>query len=223
MPPYIELKGVTFVAGDGRIVFDHADLRLSAGEKVLITGPVASGKSLLVRLVTAQIEPDAGAVELFGAELRGLKPRERNELKKRIGFITQDSVLISNLKVVENVALPLLYHSGLSHEGAMEKAFSLLERSGFSGDPWALPGPLPLYLKREIVAARALALEPDAVVCENPWDGLTEAEKAALSAFLLEYHSTGNKLLLLTAHNDGDARLIKPDRIIRIEGNRFSQ
>lgn len=222
MPPYIELKGVTFVTGGGKIIFDKADLTLYAGEKVLVTAPVASGKSLLVRLIAGQAEPDAGVVELFGTGLSGLGRRERDALKKRIGFVTQDSVLISNLKAVENVALPLLYHSGLSHTEAMEKAFRLLERSGYRGDPWELPGPLPPYSKREIVVARALALEPDAVVCENPWEGLTEREKAALGEFLLEYHSAGNKLLVVTANNENDAIFIKPDRIIRIEGTRFT-
>lgn len=224
MAPLIEIRDVCCYGEDRRIVFDSANLVLNEGEKVLITAPLASGKSLLLRLIAGLSRPDKGAVLIHGIDITKLKLDELNDVRKKMGFVLHDNILISNLKVIENVALPLLYHSPLGYQEAMEKALELLDRAGFRADVWSLPGPLPLYVRKEAAIARALVLEPDIVVCENIWEGLTRSEKEHLSELLLGYHGASTKrLLVITAHGSANAAYIKPDRIIRIEGSRLKE
>ena len=177
----IELRGITCVSGDGGVVFEDAHLSLYAGERALIAGPPASGKGLLLKLISGLERPLRGEVFLFGKDIHGLKERELNGLRKRMGFVLNDNILISNLKVIENAALPLIYHSGLTYRESMERALELLELAGYRGDPWALPGPLPLYSRKEVCVARALSMEPDIVICESFTEGLTGDEKERLS------------------------------------------
>ncbi|MBI5641895.1 MAG: ATP-binding cassette domain-containing protein [Deltaproteobacteria bacterium] len=224
MAPYIELKNVSCFTDDGRALFENADLTLESNQKALIIAPIASGKSVLIRLIAGLVKPDVGEVTVLGQDVGKLSAEELNVLRQKMGFVFHDNILISNLKTVENVALPLLYHSRLSYEDAMTKAVDLLGRTGFKGNYWGLPGLLPLYAKKEVAIARALVLKPKIVVCENLWDGLTAEEGAHVSRLLLDYHSSSeDNLLIVTALTDSEAELLKPDRIIRIEGNRIFQ
>jgi ABC-type transporter Mla maintaining outer membrane lipid asymmetry ATPase subunit MlaF len=223
MPKLVEFKDVGLKA-HGRLVFERACLRLSGHEKVLLTAPVASGKADFVRLLAGLELPDSGVIEVLGVDLSKASQADLSNVRGRMGFIFEENILISNLKVVENVALPLLYHSGLGYGELMEKAEGLLERSGFKGDLWALPGPLPLYAKKEVAVARALALQPKIIVCESMGHGLTDSEKRSIAGLLLDYYeSSGDALLIFTADSMEDAGLIRPDRVVRIEGMGFKE
>ncbi|MBI1911321.1 MAG: ATP-binding cassette domain-containing protein [Deltaproteobacteria bacterium] len=221
MAQFVEIKELTSYSEDGRAVFENAGLILKGGERVLITAPVASGKSLLLKLLSGIEKPEKGQVLIFGEDTSAIDNEALNRLRSRLGFVFQDNVLISNLKVLENIALPLLYHSNMPYDEVMERALELLDKTGFRGDPWVQPGSLALYSKKEVAVARAMALEPDIIVCESLCEGLTEAEKGQISDLLIKYQENSNRLLVFTAVNDADAGLLRPDRVIRIEGNRF--
>lgn len=225
MGTLVDIRSVSCYTEAGRPLFEDASLSFSNGERVLIIAPLASGKSVLIRMLAGLTTPDKGTVRVFGEEIAALAKEELNKLRQRIGFVFHDSVLISNLKVIENVALPLMYHRGsISFEEAMQEAARLIEGTGFRGDLWGLPGMLPLYAKKEIALARALILKPEIVVCENLWDGLTDTEKRSLSLLLLKYQeSNPASLLVFTALNDADAALVKPGRVIRIDGSRITE
>lgn len=222
MPPVVEIEGITCSDGGGRLIFEDASLTLFAGEKVVVTAPLASGKGLLIRLVAGLARPDKGSVKVFGEDLSSLSKDRLNALRKRVGFVFHDNVLVSNLKVIENVSLPLLYHTDLPYEEVMERSLELLNLAGFTGDIWALPGPLPVYSRKEVSLAKALALDPEVLVCENLSYGLTGGELERLFNLVLNYHK-GRKdsLLLMTALTDTETFLVKPERNIRIEGRRF--
>lgn len=225
MGTLVDIKSVSCYNEAGRPLFEDANLSFSGGERVLIIAPVASGKSVLIRMLAGLSMPDKGTVSVFGEDIVSLTKDGLNKLRQRMGFVFHDSVLISNLKVIENVALPLIYHrAALSYEDAMQEAAMLLERTGFRGDLWGLPGVLPLYAKKEIALARALVLRPEIIVCENLWEGLTDTEKTGLSSLLLQYHeSNPGGLLVFTALSDADAPHVRPHRVIRIEGSRISE
>lgn len=225
MGTIVEIKSISCYTEAGRPLFEDASLSFSSGERVLVIAPVASGKSVLIRMLAGLIKPDKGTVEVFGEDISALARDELNKLRQRIGFVFHDSVLISNLKVIENVALPLMYHrSAISFEEAMQEAARLIEGTGFRGDLWGLPGMLPLYAKKEIALARALVLKPEIVVCENLWDGLTDTEKRSLSLLLIKYQEANPaSLLVFTALNEAEASLVRPGRVVRIDGSRITE
>lgn len=222
--PLIELRGITLRTDDGAFIFNGANLSLYPGERVLVTAPVASGKGVLIRLISGLVRPDEGSVILFGTDISDLKSERLAAIRKRLGLVFQDSILISNLKAVENVALPLLYHTDLPYDDAMARAMELLGLAGYRGDSWALPGPLPQHAKKEVAIARALALEPQALICESLSEGLTIEEQERLAGLLLKYQEQRpESLLVFTSTGTAEASLYRPDRVIRIEGRDFTE
>lgn len=222
MPDMVEFRDVSAYAKDGRSIFEDLNLRLRGGEKVLLVAPLGSGKSRLLQWVSGMERPDKGSVRVFGQAISELDSGELYALRCKMGLVVSENCLISNLKVIENCLLPLLYHTNIQYGDAMKKAQTLLASIGFSGDPWDMPGPLPHHVKKQILIARSLILEPEIIVCENLGDGLTSAESARLFKLILNYHSAApSTLLLFTSTDMNDAALINPDRVLRIEGNKI--
>ncbi len=218
MSVLVEFSGISAYASDGRSLFDGLDLTLLNGEKVLLAAPLASGKSLIIKWMTGLALPDKGTVSVFGTRLAGLSDHALNGIRSRIGVVAHESVLISNLKVVENCALPLQYHLDMPYDDAVDKAMTLLKKAGFTGNPWDMPGNLPMYARKQVVCARALANDPEIVICESLSDGLMPHERDHLFAMLLDYHKAGKgRLCFFTANDLSDEPIIKPDRILKIE------
>lgn len=219
MSAFVELEEVTFAGETGRLIFDRAGFNLFPGEKVLVAGPVASGKSVLVKLIAGLLKPAGGVVRLFGKDISRLDSSALNKLRSRVGFVFQPAVLVSNLKVIENVALPLLYHSDFTYEASLERAKKLLDMAGFHGDLWGLPDPLPLHERKTIAVARALSLEPDLLVCESLGAGLTEAGKEHLASVIVRFQGAdAERALLFTSATEADSALFSPGRVLGIEG-----
>ncbi|MBI5887094.1 MAG: ATP-binding cassette domain-containing protein [Deltaproteobacteria bacterium] len=224
MPAIIELEEVTVYNEDGRAVFEDVNLNFSGGQCVLIAAPPASGKGALLKLLSGHALPDKGVVHLFGKDTRRLTKTGLNDARKRMGFILQDPILISNLKVIENVALPLLYHSELTADECYNEALKMLDLAGFAGDLWVLPGLLPVYARKSVAAAKALVMGPEVIVCENPAHGLNEDELAHLSGIIAGYHlSHPASLLIVTARDETEIGAIKPGRTIHIQDGRFRE
>lgn len=222
MSVLIELRSVFARAQDGCPLFEDINMELSGGEKVLLAAPLGSGKSLLLRWIAGFGWPDKGVVTVFGQDISAQGVDGLRALRRRIGFLTEDNILISNLKVIENCVLPLLYHTDMPHNEAMGKAMMLLDSVGFKGDPWELPGPLPMYVKKQVAIARALALDPEIIVCENLSAGLTEAESVHLFELILGYHGGAlTKLLFVTSTDDNDADIIRPNRTLGISAGKI--
>lgn len=224
MPALVELTNVYAYTGDGRAIFEDVNLSLGSGEKVFLAAPLGSGKSLFLNWLAGMDRPAKGIVRVLGQDISALDADALNGLRRRLGLIIKDNALISNLKVIENCALPLLYHTDMPHDEAMKKARSLLDSTGFAADPWELPGPLPNYARKQIAIARALALDPEIIICENLGDGLTSGERARLFELILGYHAgAGSRLLLVASTDKFDAAFVKPDRVLRIENRRITE
>jgi phospholipid/cholesterol/gamma-HCH transport system ATP-binding protein len=222
MAVIIELKDVTCFSGDESSFIDGANVKFLRGEKVVVLAPLASGKRLLIRLVAGLVRPYKGEVYVFGQDITWLDSEAINGIRQKIGFVFPECTLISNLKVIENVALPLLYHSDFTYDECMERSIKLLGRAGYRGGVWEQPGHLSPYARKAVATARALAMTPEIVVSEDLTSGLTEPQRSGLAAVTNEYHEIHKRSLLLhITHEESDIDLIRPDRVVRIEGNRF--
>lgn len=222
MAVLIELKDVTCFSGDESSFIDAANVKFLRGEKVVVLAPMASGKGLLINLVAGLVRPYEGTVYVFGQDTTWLDGEAINAIRQKIGFVFPECTLISNLKVIENVALPLLYHSDLTYDECMERSLKLLGSAGYRGGVWDQPGHLSPYARKAVATARALAMAPEIVVSEDLTIGLTEPQKAGLAAVTSEYHKTHDRSLLLhITYEESDIDLIRPDRVVRFEGNRL--
>ncbi len=223
MEPVVELRGVTCRSASGKAVFEDADLLLYPGTRVLVTGPVASGYGLLVRLLSGLAQPDEGTVRVFGTPLTGASKDELVQARTRMGVVLGDGALISNLKVIENVALPLMYHTSVASGAALGRAVELLDGVGYSQDKWSLPGPLSAYSQKLVVVARALAMDPPIVIYEGVSAIFSSSEKESIAHALSNYQKAAatERLLLVASSRERDAELIEADRVVRIVDGRF--
>jgi ABC-type transporter Mla maintaining outer membrane lipid asymmetry ATPase subunit MlaF len=172
LPPI--LAGATRAFGEGSV----SEIVAAGGEEC----------ALLVKAIAGLSPLEGGKILLFGQDPGDLSRSELCDLRFRTGIVHHGGGLISNLKAVENVALPLLYHS---HEGAREiseRAIAALERAGYRGNLFELPGRLSAYQRRVAGFARVIAIDPEVILYDRLTDGLYAEEKEALLGTAFAFH-----------------------------------
>ncbi len=222
MAALIELKDLTCFSAEQANFIEGANVTFLSGERLALLVPPDSAKGLLIQLIAGLVTPDKGEVYVFGQNPAFLDEESLNLIRQKIGFVFPDCMLISNLKVIENVSLPLLYHSDLTYDESMERALRLLGTAGYRGEIWAPPGTLSAYALRAVETARAMAMEPDILICEDITGGLSVVNKERLIGVTTQYHSARkDSLLLHIIYQESDITLIDPDRVLRMEGSRL--
>ncbi len=167
----IRLEDVTLSLG-GRVILEDFSLEIPAGKVTAVMGPSGAGKTTVMRLITGQIKPDSGSVWLGETRVDTLKPRQLNELRRNIGVLLQNGALFTDLTVFDNVALPLREHSGLP-EGLIRRVVLLkLQTVGLRGAAALYPRELSGGMNRRVAMARAMALDPDLMLYDEPFAGL---------------------------------------------------
>ena len=154
---------------------------------VLLT-PKDEVNASLISLLIGLKKPHSGRVFLFDADTATLSDRELREARRRIGVVYGSGGLVSNLKVWENLTLPLYYHKNLSHAEIEERGLAMLDRLGYSGKLMALPGHLTNSQKKLVGFARAMLMAPDAILYESPVSGLNQEEKNSFFKTAEEFH-----------------------------------
>lgn len=219
----IEINDLHY-AVDGNAVFEGINAEFYEGERLAIIGPLGYGKTTLLRLMLGFDKPQRGRVSLFGKDIWMIEQPELYRLRQRTGVIFENAALISNLKVIENIILPLQYHTDLTDDSIMEKAVSLLNHVGYKGDIWALPGPLPFYTKKTIALARAMALDPEIMIYDRLLEGLDRLQSLQLLRFVEEFQRQGKeRLSIMIANDEQDLKDMTLDRVLRIENRRLVQ
>ncbi len=203
-----ELTKALSATHDGKI-------ELYEGETVLITGLMDTYDVAFINLLLGVTSLPNGGISVFGEESISVETRQK------IGVVFEDATLISNLKVVENVELPMQYHTNLSDYDIMEKALLLLDKIGYRDNIWRLPGTLPFYVRKKVALARAMALDPAIVIYDSIYKGLYEHELRQLIDNIIEFNKEApHRLSIFLTSNEQHNALkdtnIKFDRIINL-------
>lgn len=215
----IEIKGLYYAEAH---VFEDVDAEFCEGEKIAIIETPGSSNSQLLKLLLGIEKPQMGVVYLFGNDVGILDSSEIDILRKGIGVVFENASLISNLKVIENVMLPLQYHTNLTPDAIMKRAILLLGSVGYKGDIWELPGPLPFYTKKIIALARGIALDPDIMIYDRLMEGLDAYQSLDMLRMVNGFHKAKkNRLSIMIVNDARDVRSIMPDRTLRIVNRRF--
>ncbi|WP_028240286.1 ATP-binding cassette domain-containing protein [Stutzerimonas azotifigens] len=169
--PYaVELKQVTFKRGE-RTIFDRVDICIPRGKVTAIMGPSGSGKTTLLRLIAAQLKPASGEVWVAGHNLPSLSRSELFDLRKQMGVLFQSGALFTDLDVFENVAFPLRVHTELPDEMIRDIVLMKLQAVGLRGAVELMPDELSGGMKRRVALARAIALDPQILMYDEPFAG----------------------------------------------------
>jgi len=210
--PIIEVRGLVNRFGD-HVVHDGLDLELYRGEILGVVGGSGTGKSVLLRSIIGLQRPAAGTVRLFGEDLHALPPHQRARLERRCGVLFQNGALFSSLTVIENIALPLIEHAGLSRADAEYLAGVKLALAGLpaeAGDRY--PSELSGGMIKRAALARALALDPALLFLDEPTAGLDPISAAAFDQLLLTLRAAFGLTVFMVTH-DLDTLYTTCDRV----------
>ena len=166
----VELKGVSFKRGT-RSIFNNVDIRIPRGKVTGIMGPSGSGKTTLLRLMGAQLRPSAGEVWVNGQNLPKLSRSDLFDARKQMGVLFQSGALFTDLDVFENVAFPLRVHTQLPEDMIRDIVLLKLQAVGLRGAVELMPDELSGGMKRRVALARAIALDPQILMYDEPFVG----------------------------------------------------
>lgn len=168
--PLAEVCGLCFGYGQ-RLIFDHIDLDIPRGKVTAIMGPSGTGKTTLLRLIGGQIRPASGSVRFGGVDVHKQSRSGLYDLRKRMGMLFQNGALLTDLSVFENVAFPLREHTQLPESMIRDLVLMKLEAVGLRGARDLAASELSGGMGRRVALARAIALDPEMVMYDEPFTG----------------------------------------------------
>jgi phospholipid/cholesterol/gamma-HCH transport system ATP-binding protein len=167
----VDVRGVRYLAGS-RAIFEGLDLTVAQGSITAVMGPSGTGKTTLLRLLTGQIQPAAGSVQVLGQDVPALKRRELFALRRRLGVLFQNGALLTDLNVFENVAFPVREHARLPEAVLRRLVLMKLEAVGLRGAEALMPQELSGGMARRVALARAIVMDPEVLIYDEPFVGL---------------------------------------------------
>jgi putative ABC transport system ATP-binding protein len=207
-PPAVETEDLRRVYGEGETevrALDGVSLRIDRGEMVAIMGPSGSGKSTLLHLLGALETPSGGRIALAGRWFENLGDRELTLLRREtIGFVFQFFNLLPALSAEENVILPALI-AGRRDAETRARASQLLERVGLGRRKGHLPAELSGGEQQRVSIARALLLEPELVLADEPTGNLDSRSSAEILELLAELNRAEGHTIVMVTHDPAAA------------------
>src|SRR4030081_3445680 len=167
----VDVRGVHYALG-GRPIFAGVDVQVRRGRITAIMGPSGTGKTTLLKLITAQIAADRGEVRVRGQNLAVLSRSEIYALRKRMGMLFQNGALLTDLNVFENVAFPVREHTDLPEALIRKLVLTKLQAVGLRGAAELMPGELSGGMARRVALARAIVMDPELLIYDEPFVGL---------------------------------------------------
>jgi phospholipid/cholesterol/gamma-HCH transport system ATP-binding protein len=167
----IELDGLHYSSA-GRVIFAGLSLSVSRGRITAIMGPSGTGKTTILRMITGQLKPAAGRVTVAGQEVPRLNRADLFHLRRRMGMLFQNSALLTDYTVFENVAFPVREHTRLPERVIRTLVLTKLHSVGLRGAAGLMPSQLSGGMARRVALARAMVLDPDLILYDEPFSGL---------------------------------------------------
>ena len=203
--PHISVRGLAhaYVSNGGvTAALEAVDLKVGRGEFVSVVGPSGGGKTTLLRCIGGLIEPDAGRIEVGG------RPADRRN--GEIGYVFQDPALLPWRNVSGNVALPLEIGGGRADPARVAETLEAVGLSGFGGH---YPHQLSGGMAQRTAFARALAMDPEVLLMDEPLGALDEITRADMSLYLLSLWECSHSTVLMVTHSVPEA-VMTSDRVV---------
>lgn len=217
--PVIELRNV--VKRFGRLlVLDRASLALERGRTTVVIGESGTGKSVLLKHIVGLLRPDSGEVRIDGRRVDRLKPKEWVPIRRRFGFLFQGAALFDSMTAVENVAFPILEHRNVRDAEAREIAREKLRMVGLEEFADKKPAQLSGGQRKRVGLARAIALDPEVILYDEPTTGLDPVRADVINELILKLQRELGVTSVVVTHDMASAYKVA-DRIVMLYRGQF--
>ncbi len=196
----IEVRDVVYSVG-GRKIFDGLNITARRGRITAFMGPSGTGKTTLLRLITGQSRAESGSVKVWGEEVSTLSGQELFALRRRMGMLFQNGALLTDEDVYENVAFPLRAHTRLPEPLIRQLVLTKLHAVGLRGAARLLPAELSGGMARRVALARAIVMDPDILIYDEPFVGLDPISMGVICRLIKQMNEALGITSIVVSHD----------------------
>lgn len=204
-----------------QVVLAGIDLTVKRGETLAVLGQSGTGKSVLLKLIIGLLRADSGSIDVEGERIDPADRARLNAIRKRIGFLFQQAALYDSLSVAENVDFPLLRHTKLAPADRAKRVRELLAIVGMERDADKSPSQLSGGMQKRVGLARALALDPEIVLFDEPTAGLDPITADGIDKLMIRLKQERRITSIVVTHDIHGVRSFA-DRVVMLREGRIA-
>jgi phospholipid/cholesterol/gamma-HCH transport system ATP-binding protein len=213
----VAVRDVHYAIG-GRQIFAGLDLTVRRGRITAIMGPSGGGKTTLLKLITGQITPDRGTVQVFGQEVAALGRGALYALRQRLGLLFQNGALLTDMDVFDNVAFPVREHSDLPEALIRKLVLTKLQAVGLRGAARLAPAELSGGMARRVALARAIVMDPEVLMYDEPFVGLDPISLGVILRLIKQMNTALGITSIVVSHDVQELATIADESYLLLEG-----